>query len=191
MPNIQEKVTSIIYHVTGLQAASKIMEEKRFTLSLSYGKDTEHQFAPNKKKQLYYMSTTRSTTGAYHRSMYSGVIFELNGDFINNNYKSKPVDYFAGAEGKGASGDSKGREFEDRVFSEDQYLDFSKNPKGLIKSIHILHDMEQRENHRDFTFGLQLYTAAKRLGIPTYIYKRGENPKWGDTKKVFRSGNED
>ena len=106
-------------------------------MTASSGTKTERDIS----KQEYYLSTTRSKVGDYtlHQFHKSGLVFELNGDWFNHHYKGGPVDYWGGKLPHYGPG-LKGRysEMEDRVFSDEPFIPLPKNPKELIKAVHIL-----------------------------------------------------
>jgi hypothetical protein len=89
-----ESVSSIVYHSTQLYRAAQILNDSRFRLAASSGTETE--LALQKSNKPYYLSTTRSKVGDYtlHQFYKDGVVFVLNGDWFNYNYKGGPVDYW-------------------------------------------------------------------------------------------------
>ena len=145
-----ESVSSIVYHATRLYNAAQILADARFRLAVSSGTDTERNLQKGNKP--YYLSTTRSKVGDYtlHQFYKDGVVFVLNGDWFNHNYKGGPVDYWAGQRLKSSEVGLKGRysEMEDRVFSDQPFIPLPKNPKDLIKAVHILYkpDNDTRRN---------------------------------------------
>jgi hypothetical protein len=72
-----ERVSSIVFHATTFPAAVKILSADR----MGKGKwDTEA------------ISFTRSVHGRYHKNnRLIGIIFEFDGDMLNQNYKGKPT----------------------------------------------------------------------------------------------------
>lgn len=72
--NIVESVSSVVYHATDMLSAKKILESNSL------------------KSKSGQISVTRSLTGSYHReNKMIGVIFELDGNLLNQQYKSAPV----------------------------------------------------------------------------------------------------
>ncbi len=159
---LSEALSDIVFHATSLEAAWKILNKGEFRLSASYGWGDEAKFAPSNSYR-YYMSVTRSVTGAYHSSWENGVIFKLNGRAFNNRYRSRSVDFFAAMSDPG---DGKGNEFEDRIFSSTNSI---KLVPGMIQSVNILADEVYSSP------GKKVYLAAKRAGLETHLWKGPEN----------------
>jgi hypothetical protein len=185
-----ESVSSIVYHSTQLYRAAQILNDSRFRLAASSGTETE--LALQKSNKPYYLSTTRSKVGDYtlHQFYKDGVVFVLNGDWFNYNYKGGPVDYW-GHNPKMWSGNIAGQgglkgrysEMEDRVFSDEPYIPLPKDPTQLIKAIHILYkpDDDTRRNQ----YMRILLTKAKQMGIPHYVYEDDAAYVLQDTRKAI------
>ena len=180
-----ESVSSIVYHSTRLYNAAQIMNDGRFRLTASPGTDTERKLQRGNKQ--YYLSTTRSKVGDYtlHNFHSDGVVFVLNGDWFNYNYKGGPVDYWAGHRLKSNEVGLKGRysEMEDRVFSDEPFIPLPKDPKELIKAVHILFkpDKDTRRNQYMRT----LLMRVKQMGIPHYVYEDESAFLLQDTRKAI------
>jgi len=159
---VAEAATSIVYHYTNTAAAAKILASGQFQLASSTGTQAETQYAiPG---YPYFLSTTRSKTGDYH-NRYVGstaVMFVLNGAWLNNNYKSRPIDYWERSWLQ--SDGTRGRESEDRVYS--RTPEIPANAKSII-SVHVL--IKEQKEYR----GAEIRSAlisAKTQGIPAYLY---------------------
>jgi len=185
-----ESVSSIVYHSTQLYRAAQILSDARFRLAVSSGTDTER--ALQKGNKPYYLSTTRSKVGDYtlHQFYKDGVVFVLNGDWFNYNYKGGPVDYW-GHNPKMWSGNIAGQgglkgrysEMEDRVFSDEPYIPFPKDPTQLIKAIHILYKPDDDTKRNQYM--RILLTKAKQMGIPHYVYEDDAAYVLQDTRKAI------
>jgi hypothetical protein len=167
-----ESVSRIVYHFTSIPNAAAILTDHRFRLTAAAGTSTERNLSSGKQ---YYLSTTRSKVGDYtlHQFYKSGLVFELNGEWFNHHYKGGPVDYWQN-KGRYQGDGIKGRysEMEDRVFSDEPYIPFPKDPRKLIKSIHIMWQVvpEDRLDEKLSTYLRTVLIRAKQLGIPYYIY---------------------
>lgn len=106
--NIAEGISSVVYHFMGIRNAESVLKQNKFRLTASAGTSTEK--ALQKGDRMYYLSTTRHKLGGYHLdNSWSGVVFELDGSKLSQNYAGKAVDYW-GAEWYGDPGsDRKGR----------------------------------------------------------------------------------
>ena len=178
-----ESVSSIVYHSTQLYRAAQILNDSRFRLAASSGTETE--LALQKSNKPYYLSTTRSKVGDYtlHQFYKDGVVFVLNGDWFNYNYKGGPVDYWGRNRSRGPGLKGRYSEMEDRVFSDEPYIPFPKDPTQLIKAIHILYkpDDDTRRNQ----YMRILLTKAKQMGIPHHVYEDEAAFVLQDTRKAI------
>ena len=181
-----ESVSSTVYHFTSIPAAAEILASGNFRLTASSGTKTERDLARGRE---YYLSTTRSKVGDYtlHQFHKDGLVFELNGDWFNQRYRGGPVDYWGGNKGRYYGQGIKGRysEMEDRVFSNEPYISFPKNPKDLIKSIHILWAWKPNETQNNKWLRTVLI-RAKQMGIPHYIYEDEQEFVLQDTRRAIK-----
>ncbi len=163
---ITESLSRIAYHYTGPQAALKIVKSGNFELSSALG-SVEQQYMP--KGKPYFMSTTRSKAGGYHRGTASsrGVMFVLDGNWFNQRYKSGPLDYWGDRNPTAYGRES---EAEDRVFSAEPTI-----PLAGVTSIHVFLDTDPAYNDsaadaHNRAVVRDLLITAKARGIPTYFY---------------------
>ena len=143
--NLNESISSIVYHFTSIDACIDILESNKFFLTLSYGNKDEE----GHDNRLFYMSTTRQANGylGYQNYMDYSTRICLDGDKLNNNYKGAPFNYFR-KQGKQKHIGSKLHDFsyqqrssfdesEDRVWS---YSPTINNAKKYIKEIDVYAD---------------------------------------------------
>jgi len=174
---IAEGATDILYHYTGINSALKILTNGEFELSSVTGNPSEEKYAP--PGYPYFLSTTRSRVGDYHRWVGTGaVMFVLDGQWFQQRYPVKPVDYWERSWLH--SGGSRSRESEDRVFSRDPTI-----ATGGVKMIHVLLK-EQHENRSPEV--RKLLILAKRLDIPAYLYDDEQAWRLQDTRKAITVG---
>jgi hypothetical protein len=102
--------------------------------------------------------------GNYHRSRASnyGVIFVLDGNWFNNHYISKPIDYWENRNPQASH--HRDSEAEDRVFSKTPTI-----PIGGVVAIHVLADVGEGNPHGN-AMVRELLIAAKTQGIKTFLY---------------------
>ncbi len=169
---LSEAISDIVFHATSLEAAWKILESGEFRLTSSYGWGDESKFQPSNNYR-YYMSVTRSLTGAYHSNWEQGVIFRLSGRAFNNRYRSRPVDFFAAM---AEPGDGKGNEFEDRIFSSTNAI---KITPGMIQSVNILADDVPGHMRQNVfaSLGKKVYMSAKKAGLEVHIWNSPEDQR--------------
>lgn len=166
-----ESLSRVAYHYTNAAAAAKILQTGEFQLSSVLG-SIEQQYAP--KGKLYFLSTTRTRHGGYH-SMIGGsaVLFVLDGDWFNQHYVSRPVDYWENRDPKKVS--HRPHEAEDRVFAKDSVI-----PIDGVSAVHIL--VKPDSDHG--SWARKALIAAKQRGIPAYFYE--DETAWRnlDTRKA-------
>lgn len=162
-----ESLSRVAYHYTGPQAALKILKSGNFELSSALG-SVEQQYMP--KGKPYFMSTTRTKAGGYHRgtSLSRGVMFVLDGNWFNQRYKSGPIDYWGD---RNPSTYGRESEAEDRIYSAEPTI-----PIDGVSAVHVFLDTKpapyndsEADSHNRAVVR-ELLIAAKARGIPTYFY---------------------
>jgi hypothetical protein len=173
---ITESLSRVAFHYTNIANALKIIKTGQFELSSKLG-GIEQQYGP--KGYNYFLSTTRTSTGNYHRSRASsyGVMFVLNGNWFNNHYISKPIDYWENRNPQVSH--HRDSEAEDRVFSRDPSI-----PIGGVDAIHVLAVVDGSNAHGN-AMVRELLIGAKTQGIKTYLYS--DFNAWAslDTRKAI------
>ena len=155
---LSESATSIVYHYTSTNSAARVFKDGEFRLSSTSGNRSEEQYAP--KGYPYFLSTTRSKVGDYHRyAGSSAVMFVLDGNWLTQRYPVKPIDYW---DRSWIHSPDRTRESEDRVFSKSPGI-----PIDPITEVHVL-----LKDQSDFRSPLTRYIMieSKKRGIPTYLY---------------------
>ena len=153
-----ESLSRVAYHYTNIAAAAKILQAGEFQLSSTLG-SIEQQYAP--KGRPFFLSTTRTKHGGYHNMVgSSAAMFVLNGDWFNNHYVSRPVDYWENRDPKKVS--HRPHEAEDRVFSKDPTI-----PLSGVAEVHIL--VKPDSDHG--AFARKALIGAKQHNIPAYFYE--------------------
>lgn len=172
---LSEGATSVLYHKTGVNAALDILRSGEFKLSSSIGNDVESSMAV--KGMPYYLSTTRSKVGDYHRYIGdSAAMFVLDGNKISNRYKVEPVDYW---ERMWLHNPERTRESEDRIYSR-----YNTMPIDSVIGLHVL--LKEQNPVRSETVR-QLLIAAKTQGIKTYLYNDERPWRLQDTRRALKA----
>jgi hypothetical protein len=118
---VNEAITDKVWHFTSLVSLFGILDKNKFELSKNEAK------APNKPThKKYYMSLSRIRSGGFpeRSARCISARIELDGRKLSQRYKGAATSYFS---------DTRTRdEFEDRLFSDDQYIE---NAKDYIKKI--------------------------------------------------------
>ncbi len=151
--NFLEGISPVVYHATSIVDAFKILNSGHFLLTPTYHADIESTF----DSQLFYLSTTRSRLGSYHRGNNSMVLFELDGRKIAQRYSGKPIDYWGKL--------NKDSEMEDRIVSNTPTL-----PVDVIMGIEI--SANDIDSHVRLVKSVKfLYLFAKKNKIPIHVYR--------------------
>lgn len=177
---LTESLSRVAYHYTGLPAARKILKSGQFELSSVMG-SIEQQYAP--KGMPFFLSTTRTRTGGYHDYIGAGaVMFVLDGNWFNQHYVSRPVDYWENRDP--AKAYHRKHEAEDRVFSRDSTI-----PIGGVSAVHIYLSNDLEPDSTLPADARQAMLAAKVAGIPAYLYDNEAAWRALDTRKSIPVSN--
>ena len=160
---LTEGLSAVVYHYTNIDAAMHILNDQEFQLSSSVG-GIEEQYAP--AGYPYYFSTARTKYGSYMNYVGNqAVMFNLNGNWYNQRYPSKSIDYW-GNRGRGNVGVSgkADHEAEDRLFSKTPAI-----PINGILAIHVFNKKGSGDPSQN-AVTRKVLLKAKALKIPTYFY---------------------
>jgi hypothetical protein len=167
-----EGATDVLYHKTSTRSAANILKDGVFKLASSVGTQAEEQYAPPGRP--YFLSTSRSKAGDYARWVGSSeVMFNLNGQWLAQRYKVKPIDYWERAWQHSPERTSEG---EDRVFSKD--------PEISIECVTAVHAFIKSADEWRSPYTRQVLLVAKQRGIPAYLYTDPQAWKLQDTRKA-------
>jgi hypothetical protein len=145
---LKERISAVVYHYSPMYSALEIFKKGEFLLTSSVGTDEEKFELKNRK---FFMSVARSLTGSYHQSASSGVMFNLDGNKLNQRYAGKSVDYFGDRE-----------EMEDRIFSHTNTIPI----KGNVTSAHVLYSSRTTPKSTLET----IHIKCSENNIPCYFY---------------------
>jgi hypothetical protein len=156
---LMESATAEIYHYANTSLAAKIFRDGMFKLSNTTGNKSEEKYAlPG---YPYFLSTTRSKVGDYHRyAGSSACMFVLDGNWFNQHYKSRPVDYWDRSWNYPNS--ARTREAEDRIYS--------KNPSIPLDGVKAVHVYIQEQSEYRSPEVRSILIQAKKMGILAYLY---------------------
>ena len=177
---LTEAASAIVYHYTNTGAAARIMSSGEFLLASSTGTQAEKDYEiPG---YPYFLSTTRTRVGDYHNRYVgsSAVMFVLNGSWLNNNYKTRPIDYWNRSWLQ--SGGTRDRESEDRVYSKTPAIPATAES---IREVHVL--LKEQQEYRSPEVRTILL-SAKKQGIPAYLYTDETAWKLQDKRKAVSPG---
>jgi len=171
-PQINESLSQVAFHYTNTYTAAKILNSGVFQLSSSLG-SIEQQYAP--KGMPYFLSTTRSRQGGYHKTIGpAATLFVLDGNWFNQHYVSRPIDYWENRNPQVSH--HRTSEAEDRVFSKEPTI-----PIDGVTAVHMYCDPGADAEVKAVT--RQALITAKRLGIPAYFYTDSTAWRNFDTRK--------
>lgn len=158
---LTEMLTDLVFHFTSLSNGLNILEKCKFNLTASIGTEAEDLLKSGDR--VYSISFARSRTADYTaQNAYSqGVVFNINGDYFNKNFRSRAVDYWERFWAKM----DRTSEMEDRLFSYKPFIKF--DPKKAFSEIHVLStQLKETEPH----YVLRLMKEAKKQNIPVFVY---------------------
>lgn len=148
---LKEGISDIVFHFTNLKNGYKILTNNKFILTPTLGTAEAHL----SKFKHYYLSTTRSKHGHFHKSFKSGVMFRLDGTKIANTLSGVSLEYF--------SQNSPIKELEDRVISDKPELVAHK----YITEVDVLLDPKEKILNE---YVYLVYVFCKNNGIPVNVY---------------------
>lgn len=185
----KDRLTTIVYHATGIQRCYEILRTDRFELTTNLGTSSDVL-----GEKFYYFSVSRIKFGGYVRSLGKTdvVIMVIDGGKFNQRYKGGPVDYWGQEFRKAATGEQRLRndENEERVFTDDPYIP---NATKYIKEIHILvGDEPDPEKALEVYWENSQCNTVKKIngigkgkGIPVYVYVNFKAFTLLDTRRVL------
>ena len=180
--------SEIVFHLTHLYAALKILNHDQFELSPAAGvvaeqalQTDQNRHDPDSLRKLsksaigksFYLSTARSKVGAFARAKArpGSVSLKLNGAALGRKYKIRPVDYWGSLTLGSVSMRDKRNEQEDRLFSPTSTV-----PKArrYIMDVHVWAP-DSGSSSADSRRLFDLYVLCKKFKIPLYAYDTREN----------------
>ena len=168
-----EGATDVLYHKTSTKSAATILKDGVFKLASSIGNEVEQKWAP--KDRPFFLSTSRSKAGDYARYVgTSEVMFVLDGQWLGQRYKVKPIDYW---ERMWMHNPERTSETEDRVFS--------KTPEISIACVKEVHAFIRSHDEWRSPFTRQVLLISKQRGIPVFLYNDADAWKLQDTRKAI------
>jgi hypothetical protein len=157
-----EAATDVLFHYRSLNGAYKILTGKKFLLSSAVGNKSELDLAPRKGETgyIYYLSLTRSKTGAYHDYVGdSAVMFVISGRKLSQKYPVGPIDYWGSHVPLGK------KESEDRLWSKTASV-----PIDSIQEAHLFINPNENPNEQKKSLFRKTAIAAKQNNISVYFY---------------------
>ena len=192
---LTEGISNIVYRYESTHIAVMTMKNNAFHLTAPVSSD---RMLKGKIRNMFYLSMTRSKHGRYHSGNLAGVIFEIDGRKLGNNYRGRAVDYWGPNYRKA---DPTFNEMEDRVFHTKPII---KNAAKFIRAIHVLLPIKQGKPARKGVLGNEIAAVpkgsveadltlhekkaiasiwfnAKKLKVPIHFYD--SNPAWLTQRK--------
>jgi len=168
-----EIISGRVFHYTRVGTALKILQSGEFELSHTLGTSWEQQYAP--KGYPYFLSTTRTRRGGYHDYIgQDAVLFELDGDFYNQRYPGRAVDYWNNRDP--LKSHHRPHEAEDRIFSREPAI-----PAAVrVVDIYISPDADEAARAR----ARRLMIVAKQRKTPVNLFNDKEAWLMRDTRHV-------
>jgi len=161
---LNETLTDIVYHFTQSNLMVNILKTNSFSLTAAVGSKSDLDVNSNR---FFFFSTTRSKSTGYVRG---NVKMVLDGNKLNSNYKSVPVDYWQYSKNpkdyinkNDYNTALKSNEQEDRIVS---YKSEIPNAIKYIIAIHV----EYKDDQNRINEFIDLIQYSKKYNIPIYFY---------------------
>lgn len=169
-----EAPSDVLFYARSARSASEIMETDTIRFSPTFSSPNE-----NHPKYLYFLSTTRTRTGAYHlNNIDASVLFRLDGRKLGYTLKADAIDYFY-KNGQGRSGgDPQMFESEDRLFSNKPNL---KGIKKYVLGADIMLPKLKSSYADEMKYIKKIYILCKRNSIPVRVYESNRDWISGNT----------
>lgn len=154
---LNESLTSLVYHFTSLRGGLSIVREDVLYLQSALSSNAE--FHGNKK--MFFLSTTRqrSNLSGYMKGKSNIVRLELDGDLLNRNFKGKAMDYW----GKDFRTDSN-FEMEDRLVTDKSEI---YPASKYVRRIDVLID---DQNETQIQYCINMYYEGKTFRQKIFFY---------------------
>lgn len=193
--DLTEAITDIIFHYVSGYRLVNWLEKNEIILAADFSSGRESELSG--KQKYFFLSTTRSRLGGYHRNpARMSALVTLDGRKLNQKYSGKPVDYWgwefrktavdpkASAQEKDSS---KGAwEQEDRIFSTEPTIP---NAKDYILKIDLLLPTNRKTGEVDFTeyqydapVTQHLINLSKNANIPLVLHNNKKSWFTGSDK---------
>ena len=167
-------LSPVLYHSTSVHNLISILESNTFRLTYSRLNKSEGELS---RKNLYFMSTSRHALGGYHKDAFGQTsLLVLDGVKLSNKYSGSPVDYWGESFRKA---DPTKFEAEDRIWANTPTIP---NAASYIREIRIYLGDDTGEDYV-IRSTKKAVLSAKKLNIPTYVYKDKEAFLTGDRRK--------
>jgi hypothetical protein len=168
-----ERISSRVFHYTRVNAALKIVQSGQFELTHVLGSGWEERYAP--RGYPYFLSTTRTRLGGYHGYVgQDAVLLELDGEFYNQHYPGRAVDYWGNR--NPTQSHHKDHEAEDRIFSRESQM------PAAIKAIDIY--VADNADGRSKDKARKLIITAKQKNIPMNLFNDPSAWRQRDTRNL-------
>lgn len=155
-----EGLSSVLFFFTKNDSAYNIIKNGYVDLGLS----SRNSYEMNLSKNMFFLSTTRSRTGGFHKDKSGGTLFQLDGNKLKQKYAGKPIDYYVGSK-------HMPDEMEDRIIT-----NHSKIP--LIDYV-TKADVHWSDNAK------AVYIALRKINIPVFVYKNQKDWLLGNSKNAM------
>lgn len=170
-------LSPVLYHSTDVRNLISVLESNTFRLTYSRVNKSERSLS---RENLYFMSTSRHALGGYHKDAFGQTsLLVLDGVKLSNKYSGSPVDYWGERFRKA---DPTKFEAEDRIWANTPTIP---NASSYIREIRIYLGDNTDEDYV-IRSTKKAVLSAKKLNIPTYVYKDKEAFLTGNKRKSLR-----
>lgn len=168
---LKERTTDVVFHFSPIVNAVKILKNDKFLLN----KD-------DIKEHMFFLSTSRTRLGGYHKHERSGVIFTLDGRKLSNTFKAEAIDFFSVKYNSSSREDPEDFEFEDRVYSK---KDTIPNASKYILHAGIKLSPSNKQDSKTMKMVKDIISILKKKKIPFYVYTDANAWLTGNKRKAL------
>jgi len=179
---LNEGLTDILYHFTGINPLLNILKEKKIHASSNIGSSHEARIS---KGKFFSLSTTRTLATGFYIGSSRNVCLVLDGRKLGQRYKGFPIDYWKYSTKQSDWGDVssyinalKAGEQEDRIVLNSPTID------DAIKYILEIHIMIRDSEYIHSTIMNAVIGYTDMYKIPTYYYDNVKYYKYQQKSKA-------
>lgn len=157
-----EGLSEVLFFYTLNDSAYNIVTKGYVDLGMASRNEYEENLS---KRGKYFLSTTRSRMGEFHKTKSGGTLFTLDGNRLRQKYSGGPTDYFHGSK-------TMPDEMEDRIITNQSKIS--------------LLDYVTRADVHWSDHAKAVYVALRKRNIPVFVYKDRKDWLLGNTKKAMK-----
>jgi len=158
--HLLEGLSPVLYFFTKNPSAYNIAKNGWIDLGLA----SRNEYEVDISNGMFFLSTTRSRVGGFHKDKSGGTLFTLDGNKLRQKYSGKPTDYYH-------QSSTMPDEMEDRIVTKDSRI-------PLLNYV-TRADVHWSEDAK------AMYAILRKRGIPVYVYENQNDWLLGNKNKAM------